>query len=71
MSVSRAQRKIRLAGCAVHGQLVLELDFLLDTLAFSVRSWRRAEKSQKTCAGEAAQVVALRAGFFPRPSGLG
>ena len=28
MSVARSAREIRLAGCAVHGQLVLELDFL-------------------------------------------
>ena len=28
MSVTRSQGEIRLAGCAVHGQLVLELDFL-------------------------------------------
>jgi hypothetical protein len=64
MSVSRSHRRIRLAGCAVHGQLVLELDFLVAALPHSARSWRRAEQIQKPCAGEAAQAVALRAVFF-------
>src|ERR1700723_1876937 len=44
MSVARSHRRIRLAGCAVHGQLVLELDLLVEALPCGAQNWRRAEK---------------------------
>ena len=66
MSVSRAQRKIRLAGCAVHGQLVLELDFLAEALP-SVYKVGGAQKEFKSLARvRLRKRVALRAVFVPR-----